>query len=562
MPRAIMIVVCIGLCSLGAPAMAQSPAPSATPLPPPQERVVFTGAGSAHGLGMAMDGVEGQARAGWSHAKILSLFYPGTFAGRAYGTIRVGIAVAPRQFAILPRGGTVTDAAGAFRVTVRPGGGIAVTPDHKRLLVRIRQTGVGGPPAPRPSTKPATKPQTTPTQTARPGPLSKPGGSGIVPPPPPLPTPTPTPRRPSPAPSPVATATPSVLQMLAASSSVMVTPFGTPALTTVGATGHRYRGTIEFHLSKSGVGAINHVSLDDYVSGIAEEKGQSWPDEGLKALAVAARSLGYAAMTWLDAHHVDGYDICSTGNCQLYLGYDYEDASMRSAALQTAGEIRTYSGKPIMAMYHGNGGGQTDSYKALSNSADDPYPYLRSIKYPYADPWHWRVVTSFSAIESALTKDKVTVPTPLKYVVVLKRGESPRVVRVGLFGNTTRGIALNGFAFSRAIGLPSSWFNVQLPYRTPRSLSAAFLTLGDDGDPVVPAPRRAFPWTLSLLAGFLAVAAAAGNWAANGGARSISAWMPPRLAAPAWLRRGLSTRVLRRPGRVGRTPAADASATG
>ncbi|MGH7859340.1 MAG: SpoIID/LytB domain-containing protein, partial [Candidatus Binatia bacterium] len=63
---------------------------SAAPARAEDDVVVLEGVGAAHGFGMAMDGVEGQARAGWSHTKILDLFYPGSAEGRAGGAVRVG----------------------------------------------------------------------------------------------------------------------------------------------------------------------------------------------------------------------------------------------------------------------------------------------------------------------------------------------------------------------------------------------------------------------------------------------------------------------------------------
>jgi stage II sporulation protein D len=314
-------------------------------------------------------------------------------------------------------------------------------------------------------------------------------------------------------------------------SPLIVAPQGTPAITTVVTTGRRYRGTIELRRTASGVRVINHVSLEDYVAGIAEEKGAGWPLEGMKALAVAARTLGAATMTWLGAHHADGYDICPTDNCQVYLGYDGEEAIMREAVDETAGEIRMYNGSPILAMYHGNGGGQTQSYKDLTNDAGDPYPYLVSVKYPFADPWHWTVKTTLHDVADALSKDGVTiVPSPLKYVIVLKRGETPRVKRVGLFDDTPKGIALNGAAFAHALGLPSNWFYVHLPHKPPRSYDAAFIGQIDTGPPDLPVPaQRAEPWALRLLAGALAAAAALSGWTANGG--PATAWKRARRVA-------------------------------
>src|SRR5437879_7349789 len=112
MPRLLPLLVCAVLCAVAAPARASTPTATQTPAPPAADRVVFTGVGSAHGLGMAMDGVEGQARAGWSYDRILSLFYPGTSVAHSSGTIRVWIAEGGAERVTLPTGGTLTDTAG------------------------------------------------------------------------------------------------------------------------------------------------------------------------------------------------------------------------------------------------------------------------------------------------------------------------------------------------------------------------------------------------------------------------------------------------------------------
>src|SRR5581483_3505751 len=71
------------------------------------DAVYIDGFGGAHGYGLAMDGVEGEARHGWGHDKILDLFYPGTNPGHFSGTIRVWLAEGGTQSFTLPAGGVV-----------------------------------------------------------------------------------------------------------------------------------------------------------------------------------------------------------------------------------------------------------------------------------------------------------------------------------------------------------------------------------------------------------------------------------------------------------------------
>lgn len=411
--------------------MALVTAPSATAASPEavdDERFVVSGRGAAHGMGLAMDGVEGQARAGWSHTRILDLFYRDTSTGSFGGTVRVGLAEAPGPLAfVLPGGGRVSG--DGLDAPVPAGARVVVHHTDGRHVVDapgLVAAAQGEPPVPLP--------------TAEPEPTSRPE-----------PEPTPGPAEPTPAPTPPGSTGP-----------IWIDPAGEPAVTLVEATGRRYRGRMQVrHSQASGtLWAINHVDLETYVMGIAEEKGQGWPLEGLKVLAVAARSLAASTMTWYGKHHPNGFDICPTGACQVYLGYDGEEPAMRQATRATAGEIRTYGGRSILAMYHGNGGGETDEYELLyGDGVNDPHPYLTAVEYPYADPSSWTFAFSPEGVKTRLASSGVVVPGSFEGAEILETGVSPRVVRMRVRGSEGP-VELPGRTFQAALELPSAWFDV------------------------------------------------------------------------------------------------------
>ncbi|HVL81921.1 MAG TPA: hypothetical protein VM840_10055, partial [Actinomycetota bacterium] len=107
-----------------------SPTPAGPTPPDGGTHVLVEGRGTAHGMGMAMDGVLGQARAGWTHKRIMDLFYTGTTPGKASGTVRVGLSGQAQHSVLLPEGGTVSDApsggSGPFPVRVPPGARVSV----------------------------------------------------------------------------------------------------------------------------------------------------------------------------------------------------------------------------------------------------------------------------------------------------------------------------------------------------------------------------------------------------------------------------------------------------
>ncbi len=436
----------------------------------PNDTVNIDGLGGAHGYGLAMDGVEGEADHGFDHDKILSLFYPGTTSSHFGGTVRVWLAEGGAQHFTLPGGGAVlSGASGPKLAALNPGGRITVSESGGALKIATSgaqaasntaddHAAATAPPnpvfTPNPTERPAPTPLATLVPTARP----------IVKP------------KPTPKPTEKATPRPSSAPALQTKNSVYIVPAGYPALTTVATTGHSYRGTIEIRRAAAGsVRVINHVDLETYVDGIAEEKGAGWPPQAMDVLAVAARSLAASTMTWYTTHHGEGYDICNSDKCQVYLGYDGEDGPMRAAQAATAGVIRTYNGSPILAMYHGNGGGQTETY-------GPQYPYLKSVKYPFADPYHWHVSTTFSKIEDQLRASNKAVPDPLELLRVLKRGDSPRVESLELAGGRDAKETMRGTDFASALDLPSTWFYFSANgSKAPVKVSAATLSAPSGG---------------------------------------------------------------------------------
>ena len=222
---------------------------------------------------MAMDGVEGQARAGWTHDKILDLFYPGTTPARAGGVIRVGLANEPVVTLSFPHGGVVSNAPRGSA----PGAGFPTTlAAGARITVRRAANGVAldvpdAKPAPKPA---ASRPTPSPNAVRRPLGAAVPELIPQTPPPIGEPTPTPAPKKPAATPRPAPATAPSGGDAL---QRVFVWGTGDPALVSVAATGRRYRGSIEVVPHGGALNVVNHVDLETYVAGIAEEKGAGWP---------------------------------------------------------------------------------------------------------------------------------------------------------------------------------------------------------------------------------------------------------------------------------------------
>ncbi len=123
-------------------------------------------------------------------------------------------------------------------------------------------------------------------------------------------------------------------------------------------------------------------ALEEYVAGVvAAEMPAAFPEEALKAQAVAARTYQVRQMQAAGSKAVL-YDVGQTylseqeqkekwgESYALYAG------KIRSAVRATAGEIMTYDGEPILAAFHAQSGGKTEDAENVWNSA---VPYLKSV---------------------------------------------------------------------------------------------------------------------------------------------------------------------------------------
>ena len=138
-----------------------------------------------------------------------------------------------------------------------------------------------------------------------------------------------------------------------------------------------FRGEFDLRPAAQGVAVVNVVSVEEYLRGVvpAEMGPRSFPSlEALKAQAVAART--YAA-AHLGDHAADGYDLCDSQACQVYEGAGAEHPLTDRAVLETAGEVVSWHGSPIDAMYHSTCAGHTEDAAALF--ADRAQPYLRGV---------------------------------------------------------------------------------------------------------------------------------------------------------------------------------------
>ena len=122
---------------------------------------------------------------------------------------------------------------------------------------------------------------------------------------------------------------------------------------------------------------INAVPLEAYVASVVSTEYGLDDLEGSKAMAVLARTYVLNA----PAKYGPDYDLVDDTRSQVYRGEDVILPLALEAARRTEGEVLTYRGKPIQAVYHSSSGGHTADNESVWSSS--PVPYLRGKPDPY-----------------------------------------------------------------------------------------------------------------------------------------------------------------------------------
>jgi peptidoglycan hydrolase-like amidase len=156
-----------------------------------------------------------------------------------------------------------------------------------------------------------------------------------------------------------------------------------------------YRGVIEvFGNARDTFTVVNELPVEQYLLGVvpAELNPTAFGQiEALKAQAVAARTYVVRNM---GQYKNEGFDICASDSCQVYMGHGAEQSLSTQAVTETSGVIATYKDRPINALYSSTCGGRTED---AENIFGDKVPYLVSTicEYKHPEPLAFSTTRSF-----------------------------------------------------------------------------------------------------------------------------------------------------------------------
>lgn len=268
-----------------------------------------------------------------------------------------------------------------------------------------------------------------------------------------------------------------------------------------------YRGSMELLPRADGLTVVNVVNVEEYLLGVvSSEMGVSYPLEALKAQAVAARTY---ALKNQGRMSTQGYDLDDTAACQVYGGYFSEDPRTSHAVEETAGQVLTYDGQLIDAVYSSTCGGYTESAEEAWGRA---VPYLVGVsdfqgevdpaiapqprdeagwaaycmtarglnclqpKYARPEAFRWVKLITRKELEAGLPAD-CRVGT-VRSITVLHRGASGRITALQLDGSEHSVTLQSELTIRKAFGkLRSSAFTVEI-YRDDNDIPVVFAFWG------------------------------------------------------------------------------------
>ncbi|RYD06411.1 hypothetical protein N752_04410 [Desulforamulus aquiferis] len=166
------------------------------------------------------------------------------------------------------------------------------------------------------------------------------------------------------------------------------------------------------------------------------------------------------------------YQLVATDASQVYGGFDAESSIVSRAIQETAGEIITYEGKPIDAVFFSSSGGFTENSEEIWRNF---FPYLRWKEDPFdANNNHYNWVVNYTAdqltyqVNQGLARLGISQVfskvNELEEVARTSSGARVRVMKIHGYSDDGGDLTLdisNADSVRIALGLKSSLFNFE-----------------------------------------------------------------------------------------------------
>jgi stage II sporulation protein D len=270
----------------------------------------------------------------------------------------------------------------------------------------------------------------------------------------------------------------------------------------------RYPGRLRLLVSGGKLQAINHVPLETYLpSVVGSEMPASWPQEALRAQAVAARTYALRQLKPAAA-----YDLKATVSSQVYKGLEAETASTRKAVASTRGQVLMFGSNLANTVFHSSSGGLTE------NSGDiwqQQLPYLVSVPdFDHDSPVHqWQEQLPADRLRQAFAETGGVYRIDVLATTATGRVRQARVV--GPRGT----LVVTGPQLRSRLGLRSTQVRFQVLDAQPALAQSPPLPPAPMGIPIVPSEGATPRMPIPVVRSAGAAAGPAANSLAGGRAR-------------------------------------------
>ncbi|TVS02078.1 MAG: SpoIID/LytB domain-containing protein [Cyanobium sp. PLM2.Bin73] len=272
----------------------------------------------------------------------------------------------------------------------------------------------------------------------------------------------------------------------------------------------RYPGRLRLLASGGKLQAINHVPLETYLpSVVGSEMPASWPQQALRAQAVAARTYALRQLRPAAA-----YDLKATVSSQVYKGLEAETASTREAVASTRGQVLMFGSNLANTVFHSSSGGLTE------NSGDiwqQQLPYLVSVPdFDHDSPVHqWQELLPADRLRQAFTETGGVYRIDVLSTTATGRVRQARVV------GPSGALVVTGPQLRSRLGLRSTQVRFQVIDAQPALAQSPPLPPAPMGIPIVPSEGATPRMPIPVVRSAGAAAGPAANSLAGGPARPV-----------------------------------------
>nr|WP_275579370.1 SpoIID/LytB domain-containing protein [Halanaerobacter jeridensis] len=207
---------------------------------------------------------------------------------------------------------------------------------------------------------------------------------------------------------------------------------------------------------KQTITVVNKVKMADYLASvIGSEIDPKWPEAALRAQAVVARTY---ALRNLNSYLSQGYHLSNTIYSQVYKGHRVTTPKVYQAVKDTAGQVLTYRGELISAVYHSNAGGKTAQGAVIWGGET---PYLQSVdsKDYDAPNYQWQKKYSREELKKILSSKGIKI-SKIDRIGLQGLGPSGRAEKV-VINDGQQEVSVDSSKFRFWLNLRSTKFSME-----------------------------------------------------------------------------------------------------